>query len=334
MTCVGIDVGATELVLAVRHKKKVAKTKTFKNDIAGHKAIRKLCSKYHKYGQIRIGVEATGSYHFDLAVALYDNHQKNQLMVINPRATYAFAQADMQRCKTDKVDAATLALFVERMDYPLWEKPSDNLINLRCTSRTMASYVIDKAKAHNNLHALSSCSKSPNTLIESLQRKIQFLEHEIEKMKCEALDLIQQDALLKQHFDLLITIPGFGELTALQMIAETMIIPEGLTNKQWVALAGLDPRKAQSGTSINKQTHISKAGNKHIRRILFLPALSAIKSNPYVKGFFKHLIENRKIKKMQAVVAVMRKLLHAVHALINTQKPFDNTRFFKEPAMS
>jgi len=333
MTTVGVDVGAKNLVVAIRHKNSVEKVKTFTNNTVGHQAIDKLCSKYHKYGKVRIAIEATGSYHFDLALAL-DNNSKNDVIVANPRATYAFAQAIMTRCKNDKVDAEMLALFAEKMDHPLWKKPSNNAIKLRYFARAISSSTVDKTKASNYLHALQSCLECPKELIKHTQQKIKFLEEEIEHLKKFVLLLIKQDEQLNQYFELILTIKGFGELSTIQLLAEIMTIPEGLTHKQWVALAGLDPRQVQSGTSINKKSRISKAGNRHLRKSLFMPALSASRCDPYVKGYFKHLIDDRKLTKLQAIVAVMRKFIHAIHGMIHTLKPFDNTRFFKEPALS
>ncbi|SFW37847.1 transposase, partial [Nitrosovibrio sp. Nv17] len=100
---------------------------------------------------------------------------------------------------------------------------------------------------------------------------------------------------------------------------------------QWVKAAGLDPRHFKSGTSVDKRACISKAGNCHIRRALYLPALSAKKHDPYVKGFFEHLICNGKTP-LQGVCAVMRKLLHAIHGMLTHDQPFDNQRFYALPA--
>ncbi|WP_294078658.1 transposase [Thiolapillus sp.] len=96
----------------------------------------------------------------------------------------------------------------------------------------------------------------------------------------------------------------------------------------WVAMAGLDPKHHQSGSSINKKARISKVGNRYLRQALYMPALSAARHDKHVNGYYRHLIENRGLKKIQAICAVMRKLLHAVHAMLKQQKPFDNTRFF------
>ncbi|WP_419591012.1 transposase [Thiolapillus sp.] len=96
----------------------------------------------------------------------------------------------------------------------------------------------------------------------------------------------------------------------------------------WVAMAGLDPKHHQSGSSINKKARISKVGNRYLRQALYMPALSAARHDKHVNGYYRHLIEKRGLKKIQAICAVMRKLLHAVHAMLKQQKPFDNTRFF------
>jgi hypothetical protein len=67
------------------------------------------------------------------------------------------------------------------------------------------------------------------------------------------------------------------------------------------------------------------------RSALYMPALSAAQHDVHVKAFYQHLIQNGK-KPLQAVCAVMRKLLHAIHGMFKTDQPFDNTRFYAIPA--
>jgi len=86
-----------------------------------------------------------------------------------------------------------------------------------------------------------------------------------------------------------------------------------------------------SGKSVHKKTRISKAGNRHIRSALYMPALSAKQHDPHVKAYFQHLVDNGKLP-LQALCAVMRKLLHAIHGMLKHDKPFDNTRFYAIPA--
>jgi len=59
-----------------------------------------------------------------------------------------------------------------------------------------------------------------------------------------------------------------------------------------------------------------------------MPALSAARHNPNVRAFYRHLIDTRGLKELQAVCAVMRKLLLAIHAMLRTNSPFDSRRFF------
>ena len=93
-------------------------------------------------------------------------------------------------------------------------------------------------------------------------------------------------------------------------------------------MAGLDPRHATSGSSVNQKPHLSKAGNRYLRLALYMPALSAARHEPNVKGYYNHLIEARGLKPIQAVCAVMRKLLHAIHGMLKARQPFDGSRFY------
>ena len=108
------------------------------------------------------------------------------------------------------------------------------------------------------------------------------------------------------------------------------MLPKGLNHAQWVKFAGLDPKHFRSGSSVEKKTRISKAGNHYIRSALFMPAMSAKTYDPYVKAYFEHLLTLGKTP-MQGVCAVMRKLLHALHGMLTNDQPFDNTRFYAMP---
>ena len=97
--------------------------------------------------------------------------------------------------------------------------------------------------------------------------------------------------------------------------------------RQWVAHCGLDPREYQSGTSVQRPTRISKVGNVHLRRALFMPALVASRTEPRVKAFYEKLRAKGK-RPLQALVAIMRKLLHAIYGMLKTDTDFDGERFY------
>lgn len=330
MTSIGIDIGAKELVVAIYHKGVMQKVKSFPNTAAGHQKIIMFCSKYLKYGKVTIAMESTGIYYFDLAVALAACN-KFEIIVANPRATKHFARASMARNKTDKVDAQILALFAEKMDYPSWKKPSDQAIKVRYLTRTIDNCTRAKARAKNHLHAIKACDSSPDVVLKVTTKEIEFYEKMIEQLQQEIIMIIEQDDQLKQWYALLQTIKGFGTTSSIQLIGEIISIPQGLTHKQWVAFAGLDPRQFQSGTSINKTIGISKAGSRRMRCILFLPAVTAANNDLHIKSYYHHLLENRGLAKLQAIIAVMRKLIHAIHGMLHQNASFDSTRFYAGP---
>ena len=127
----------------------------------------------------------------------------------------------------------------------------------------------------------------------------------------------------QNHFERLLTVKGIGSKSAIALMGELLVLPEDMSAKQWVAMAGPDPRQHQSGTGVDKPARISKAGNKYLRSALYMPALSASRTEQNVKAYYQHLIEQRHLKKIQAVCAVMRKFLHAIHGMLSNQTDFD-----------
>ena len=89
----------------------------------------------------------------------------------------------------------------------------------------------------------------------------------------------------------------------------------------------IDPREHSSGSSVHKKTRISKAGNRHLRRALSMPALVAVRHDPHLRAFYQHLLDKGKAK-LQALVAVMRKLLHAIFGMFKHRQAYDGAKLF------
>jgi transposase len=324
MYYVGIDVGSKELVMCIRHKGKNYKAKSFENTPKDHAKIIKILSS--KKGDVSICLEATGIYHFDLAVALIRSNLS--LMVVNPKSAKHYFEALMTRSKTDQVDAGVLAQYVETMPFNAWKAPDNNVLELRALSRRIATLTKFKAQMKNQLHALDSTTSTSDMIKNEAIQSIKFFEDQILRLKKHALTIIESDNGLQRYLKIITSIKGIAETSAIQLLGELLILPADMKNRQWVAFAGLDPRHHQSGTSVFKKSRISKAGNAYLRQALYMPAICAAYRDPYVKGYYQHLIVDQGLKKMQAVCAVMRKLLHAIHAMLKTDTCFDNTRFY------
>jgi transposase len=234
----------------------------------------------------------------------------------------------VKRSKTDAVDAATLAAYCERMPFEPWQRPADEVISLRALGRRIAALNKLKTQTKNQLHALKSTQDTPDIVSEQTEQLIGVLEQQIQTHRDSALALIQQHETLARPFALITGIKGIADASAIQLLAELMVLPSDMTAKQWVAYAGLDPRHYDSGSSVAKKPRISKAGNKYLRQALYMPALVACRYEPNIQGYYHHLIENNGLKKLQALCAVMRKLLHAIHGMLKMNQVFDGSRFY------
>jgi transposase len=321
----GIDVGADELILVIRKNGKPFDPQKFANTPADRA---RLVKKLIKLPGIIVCMEATGVYHFDLAIALHDAGVL--LMVVNPKASHNFAKVLMKNSKTDAVDANTLAEYAARMDFVAWTRPSNETIALRSFARRIDALTSQKAAAKNHLHALTATSETPKAVLKDVKLAIAQLEKRIDSLTAGALILIGKHPNLERILTLLIGIKGIGNTSAIALMGELLLLPPDLSHREWVKFAGLDPRAFDSGKSVHKKTRISKAGNRHIRSALYMPALSAKQHDPHVKAYFQHLVANGK-KPLQAVCAIMRKLLHAIHGMLKHNEPFDNTRFYAIP---
>jgi transposase len=327
MSVCGIDVSHKTFDMAIMKKGKMLEASSFNNNAKGYKALLKKLKK-HKVS--RVGLEATGYYHLDLALAL--NEEKSiKLMVINPRASHNFAKAMMQNNKTDAIDAKILAYFVERMDFVSWVAPREDILQLRACGRRIVSLSKDKAKAKNQLHAFSVTKGCPDIVIKDIKLSISQLEAQIDNMVGHALALIKKSSVLCNQYQLLTGIKGIGDKTAIKVIGEIGVLNEDMKAKQWVAHAGLYPRILQSGTSVNKKIGIGKNGNRYIREALYMGALSAAQWDPNIKGYYQHLINDNGLKKMQALCAVMRKILVSMHRMLKNNIPFNGALFYALP---
>jgi transposase len=321
----GVDVGANELVLVIRKNGKSFDPQKFANTRSDRA---RLVNKLIKLPGVKVCLEATGIYHFDLAIALHDAGVP--VMVVNPKASHNFAKVLMRNSKTDAVDANTLAEYVERMDFVAWTRPSNQVLALRGVARRIDALTGQKAAAKNHLHALSATQETPKALLRDAKLAISQLEKRIEALTAEAMLMIDAHPELKRVFELLTGIKGIAQTSAIALMGELLLLPPNLSHREWVKFAGLDPKAFESGKSVHKKMRLSK-GNRHIRSALYMPALSAKQHDPHVSAYFQHLVDNGK-KPLQAVCAVMRKLLHAIHGMLKHDQPFDNTRFYTIPA--
>src|SRR5664280_2941604 len=311
----GIDVSAKQLVVVVQREGRNQPARSFANSRQGHKELKRYLAGAGS--RLRVCLESTGLYGLDVALFLHAD-TRFEVMVANPRAVKNFAQALLERSKCDPLDARVLAEYAARMPFQAWQPPSPAALSVTALTRRLHALTESATREKNRLHALSATATTVKVLVADLKRSLQSMARGAHK-------IIAADALLERRFRLLLSLPGVGETSALQLLGELALVPADAEVRPWVAYAGLDPCQCKSGSSLAKRPHISKVGNRHLRRALYMPALTAAHHDPAFGSYYRALQERGKCK-MVALVAVMRKLLHAVFGMFKHDALFYGAR--------
>jgi transposase len=311
----GIDVSTDVLDVAVRRDGVRLETARFDNDAAGHRALVRWLTKHRR--PVWVVLESPGTYSLDVAVALH-RARRVAVMVANPRAITQFAGTLMQRSKTDLTAAAARREYAARMPFLEWQPPAGEVLALRGIARRIAAVVVERTRERNGLHAPQATAERVAIVVNDIAVNVRHLERRIEILTAEAVALVREHVELQRALERLTSVAGIATHTAVQLLPELLGLPDDMTVRQWVAHAGLDPCASPSGTSVDKPARIAKVGNAHIRRVLFMPALVAVQHDPHVKAFSDKLIA-RGTKPIQAYVALMRKLLHAIYGMGATE---------------
>ena len=324
---VGVDVSARELVVAISDGGEPTMERV-SNDATGHQRLQSRLRGLH--APVTICLEASGTYSLDVALALARADAAWHLSLVNPRRARRFAESLWQRSKTDPVDARGLAQYAARMQPEPWQPPSAAALGLRIITRTIAALVRQGVQHKNRQHALSASAALPALLVRELQAQVAFLEKRIRHLRRQALRRIEREPELLRRWQHLQTIPGVGEASGLAILGELAVLPATLDERQWVAHSGLDPKQHRSGSSVEQKTRISKAGNRYLRAALYMPALVALQHDPWLAGFYQRLVARGKAK-LQALVAVMRKLLHAAWGMFHHDQSYDGAKLCPQP---
>jgi len=259
----------------------------------------------------RIVLEATGKYH-RLSHQVLDK-MGFEVMVVNPYQSKHFAKAMNVICKTDKVDAKILADYAERMQFKATAKASEDQEKMQDLSR----YLDDLKQSKHTFDM--RLRESVGFISESLHCTINTLVAQISKTEAELKGLIVDDAEQSNRMELLMTIPGIGERTAISLLSYLREL--GTANKRQIAaLSGLAPMNNDSGTHQGKRR--IRGGRRDVRRHLYMPILgAATQHNKRLNVIYTRLVEKGKPKKV-ALTACMRKLVVWANAILTTGQPW------------
>ena len=308
----GIDIAKQKFDIALLVDGKI-KHKTCKNSAEGFESLSLWLEKQGSQ-KVHACLEATGNYGEDLAIYLHE--AGHTVSIVNPARIKGFAQSELIRTKTDKVDAGIIARFCLAMKPEPWSPPSPEVRSLRALVRRVDSLVDMRSQEKNRI------GTAHESVIPLIKEHIAYLDQEIEKIRQQIAELIEQNPKLKQKKDLLASIPGIGKATIPAILAELDDLEKFNNVRELVAFIGLAPKETLSGSSIKGKPRLCKIGHARLRKALYMPALVSIQCNPVMIAFYNRLKEKGKNGKV-IVCAIMRKLVHIIFGILKSGKKYD-----------
>lgn len=311
----GIDISAATFDVALLDTQGRCRQETFSNSTKGFQSLARWL-RHHNADSLHACLEATGRYGLALAHFLYESHIP--VSVVNPACIKAFAQSELRRAKTDRLDAQGIARFSRAMRPSLWQPPTPEIEGLQA--------LVYRLEDLQQMAAQESCRlKAPanSPLIQaSLQRNLASLKEQIAALRKAIREHFRQHPQLAAQRDLLLSIPGIGEITATALLAENLSQRNCTTSRQMAAYAGLVPSIRRSGSSVRGKSRLSKSGNRRLRRALYFPALAAGRLAGPLRNFAQRLLAAGK-PKMVVIGALMRKLICLAFAILRSGRPYD-----------
>ena len=252
-------------------------------------------------------LEATGKYEAPCAAALAA--QGVPVAVVNPRQTRDFARSTGQLAKTDRIDAALLALFAERVRPEVRELPDEETEALAAILARRRQLILMRAAEKNRQHVASRAVRK------SVEAHIEWLDAAISDVDGELRDAVESSSIWRAKEKLLRSVPGVGPGLALTLLAD---LPElgKLSRREIAALVGVAPMNRDSGSYRGRRS--VQGGRGVVRVALYMGALTAVRLGAPFRALYERLVAKGKPKKV-ALVAVMRKLLVTCNAVLRDE---------------
>jgi transposase len=295
---VGLDVSKATLDVALRPTGEAGQVA---NDEPG---IATLVVRLRRLKPALLVCEATGGFERPVVAALAAAGVP--VVVANPRQVRDFAKATGQLAKTDRIDAASLAQFAERV-CPTPRPLGDATTQLLDALLTRRRQLLEMLVAEKNRLGFA-----PRPLHRGIQQHIRWLEHQLDDVTGELAAQIEASPVWRAQDDLLQSVPGIGPIVSAVLLGE---LPElgSLSHKQIATLVGVAPLARDSGTRRGKR--MIWGGRAPVRTALYLAALCGRRWNPQLQVFYERLVAAGKPKKV-ALIACARQLLTVLNAMV------------------
>ena len=301
---VGIDVAKAQLDIALRP---TGERWTVTNDEPG---IATLVTRLQEIAPQLIGLEATGGSQRAVVAALAA--AALPIVVVNPRQVRDFAKATGQLAKTDGLDACAVAHFAEAVRPTPRPVPDAQTEELRALLARRRQLIAMRTAEHNRLE------HAPHRLRPDIEAHIAWLDQRVAALDNDLDTTLRASPVWRERETLYRSVPGIGPVCARTLMLD---LPElgTLSRQRIAALVGVAPFNRDSGTLRGSRT--TWGGRAHVRAVLYMSTLVAVRYNPVLKQFYERLRTAGKVAKV-ALTACMRKLLTILNAMATHQKPW------------
>jgi len=270
-----------------------------------------------RVSELEIAIEPTGRY--GELVAEYFLRRKHRVLQVQPFLFHRYAESLDMRGKSDYKDAFALAQYCHERGAKLrawrpkneleWELRDTQLLLRSLTKRTVV------------LQCQLECKLRSGFVQEALRNELERCEKQLDEALRHAKELVESHPVLARDFQLLLTIPGIGEKSALLLV--TLIDFRAFRSSRSLAcFLGLTKKKHESGATVRGKEGISKRGSKVIRGALFMPARAARIHNPALREFSERMTAKGK-HDWTIQMAAIRKLMTVAWAVVTRQVEFD-----------
>ena len=312
MNYLGIDIGKANLHCELLQEDRSAR-KSFSNNQKGFEQLAAWLAN-RGAAEVHACLESTGAYGDAIAEYLHDRGLI--VSVVNPSQIKSFGKSLLTRAKTDEIDAGIIAQFCKSHKPPAWNPGTAEMRAFRALVRRRETLTQMIASEKNRLEAATDIKVTA-----SIESTIAALELQLDQLNRDIDDHLDRHTNIREMVDRLDEIPGFGELTAQKVVAETSGFCVRGGADAMVAYAGLNPTIYQSGKTL-RRGRISKTGNAALRKALYYAALAAKNKSPYFRSFVERMKAASKRPKV-IIVAIMRKLLVLAYTLVTKGTRFD-----------
>ena len=301
----------------------------------GLKTLKKLLKKRYgtNWNKGEFIYEPIGPYSNELRE--FAAEHEVQVYEVNPKKSANFAKVLGNRSKTDAIDAKMLYSF-----HLLLKESEFSITKMDEIAEQLGAYLgsyemIQKTRTMlaNHVHSLEEKSGVTRKLKESLEKELKYLDAIEEQLEKEMEAVAEDHEETREDLHNLLSVNGIGVISAMSLLYLFRTYP-GANRNEITALAGLDPGRRQSGSSLNGGRKISRAGDPMLRKVLYLACMNCIQHNECIRTFYKHLVSDHHKKPNVALVACMRKLLLIAHHLYVTKSKYRTLEHDANPCLS